>query len=294
MKKKLFLTIGLGILIIGLVISAVLFFNGRNEQGDSPAETSFELEVHTLPEEIAAQDVFEPNESNANLTAKDLIDSLYKLAGSPEIKATFSCEGTENKDYYFYNIPGDSEYFKSFTWAGFNGILYYFTEVRVPTDTPELAGGTYASTLRYGTKRWIESAIEDKASFHLCEIFEKNDDPNTNDVYELVDFEGEVTYTDAVIAMYYFATTYMGNDLSSYFDTVAENDISEHVKYNLYPRPDTMSLYESVGKNTFFDGIWEWAEDSGIVTGEDLYDRIPTQNEYSAMLENFIKYLSNL
>ena len=294
MKKRLFLVIGLGLLLIVLIISALLFFNGKGEKDGSPAETSFELEVHTLPEEITVQDVFEADESNASLTAVDLIDSLYKLAGSPEIEATFSCKGAEDKDYYFYNIPGDSEYFKSFTWAGFNGILYYSTEVRVPNDTPELAGGTYASTLRYGTKRWVESAIEDKASFHSCYIFYNIDDPYTDDVYECVDFEGEVTYTDALIAMCYFAKTYMGKDLATYFDTVTEGNVSENVKYNLYPTQDKIGGYESVGKIIFFNGIWEWAEDSGIVAEEGLYDKIPTQNEYAAMLENFIEYLKKM
>lgn len=278
MKKKLFLAIGIIVLVLILAVIGVFVWNKSDSPDVPPEKEPMLQDMPAVEELLEGIDVTEP------LTAGVLVDSLYGLAGSPELKSTFP--GCNEKDFVTDKLSGEA-YSDSFIWNAYNGVLYVSCTMSVPVD-PGVVGGVFGTYLRYESDRWKNGShgMLSGVRISMYDCATSDEDPLEN--YQIID-STEITHCDAVLAMYFYAKTYLGIDLTEYDDR-HNLEILEDSDYRLYVKS---VVYGDEGD--VFSASLGWSSSNGITERfREDYNKPITVNEYSAMLENFIEYLSNL
>jgi len=203
---------------------------------------------------------------DAGVSAQELICALYRIDGEVPVTPTF--EGLS---------PGsisEEEYAKAFEWAAYNGIIFCTYSVG---STVEGIDGYISEAFRYDDIEYYVSMLEDA-------------DEDTGYAISGAVPSGlkikDITCSDAVLAMYYYACDYLNMEITSYDDT----DIASQAMYKLYNK-STIQLEDA----DIISASWNWALDAGIVepyADNTLRpDATLTRAEFAVMLERFMDYV---
>jgi len=232
-------------------------------------------------------------DKNGYVNAAEIYATLYRLAGKPEVKPTFTDE--IHTTFFRWN-PRLRWCIDSWKWAVFEGIA----EVSYITDTEPC--DTFRN-LRYKQNKGVVRPPEDVyllGHYWIEEIY----------------VDKTATRTDVIMSLYYYLTAYMNIeisadvDLSVYFDW--NDDAASTVTNDKIPY--TKANYGSVLRpwSDFFISAWKWAVSSGIieaypngtldlgeveVNGDEYIIAEPqfvTRAEYAVILDRFMQYLEEI
>lgn len=288
-NKKLILIFGAIVLVAVLSVVCVLIFH-KSDSSEEP-----EIKAPMFPVLPEVNEILKEDDGSAPLTAGILVDSLYALAGNPELKSTIG--GCNEKSFVKDRLSGEV-YSDSFMWCTYNGVLYFDCTMSVPVENGVTAG-VFRSYLRYGSDSYNNYTVERRGRVSGITISaycgsKSDDDPLEN--YQIV-ADTEITYSDAILALYYYTQVYLGVDMTEYADNYNYTALIEST-YRMYLKEE---VYRNEGD--VFSASLSWASLNDIETrdpDEYVYPDAPklsdpmTVEEYKVILDKYIKYLSEM
>jgi len=223
---------------------------------------------------------------NSPVRPHELLTALYRIAGEPEASRDFEVQwDVGEKGSYYYDAA---------IWSAF--------QAGITTLAVEVSGEASNHGVIYELHGF---RVGDKTVDEIMANFSKGmTDCKVNKIVSYMNYNTDISRSDAVLAMYYFVTTYLGKDIpevvvwDTFYD-YEEFTKSPYTPENMASPPRFHNMYNTEHMYTMlWDTLspsWNWAVGAGIIEGYPDVSLRPdatlTRAEFAEMLERFMDYV---
>lgn len=245
--------------------------NTESEATQVPDTTSSELTIENLTAEFVDG---EYTLDDTPVRPHELLTALYRIAGEPEASWDYDVDWVVGKkeDYFF----------DASIWSAFQAGIIPFVVKQY--------GKATGMSFRLANAFFVRDCT-------IAEAIDKYTDAEITSIECFLNFDTEITRSDAVLAMYYYSFAYLKKDVSANdaLRTIADRNLlteKHSERYKMY-----IGGSSNVMPNFIEDlsASWNWALDAGIAEPYDdntlRPDTTLTRAEFATMLTRFMDYV---